>query len=355
MAQTSDRLVRAEPPPSRRASKPAGPRRSVGRAPAAEAPGAEDTPESSEPPPWSEGLRKAVPNWLRQLEAVEGKSPHTIAAYRRDVRHALDHLARAHRVRRGGGACLEPADLDTPALRAYLSFQNATGASPRTVQRRLASLRSFLRYLRRRGWIETDPAQTLRGPHAGRRLPRYVPEEEMARLLDGAWEDTPSPDRDRAVLELLYATGMRLAELVALDRQDLDLRHGTVRVMGKGHKERILVFGDATRRALEAHLAALRAKGEPAHGPLFPGRRGRLTGRTIQRIVARHLGRLARAGGHSPHVLRHSFATHMLDRGAEIRAIQELLGHASLGTTQIYTHVSVESLRRAIDAAHPRA
>jgi integrase/recombinase XerC len=148
---------------------------------------------------------------------------------------------------------------------------------------------------------------------------------------------------------------MRLSELVGLKREDIDLRRRTVRVLGKGNKERLLVFGEKTGGAVRAHLEELRGRQLPANGPLFPGRAGTLSPRTVQRVVARHLGRLVRAGGHHPHVLRHSFATHMLDRGADIRAIQELLGHASLGTTQIYTHVSIETLRREFSKAHPRA
>jgi integrase/recombinase XerC len=298
---------------------------------------------------WSRGLRHAYRNWLRQLAAVEGKSPHTVAAYGRDVAGALDRIAVVER------APLEPSGLTRARARGFLSFLNAAKQAPRTVQQKLAALRSFCRYLVDRGWLESDPTTDLRPPKASRRLPRFVPEEEIVRLLDGDWPPAANAVRDRAILELLYGTGMRVSELVGLDREDVDLRRRTVRVLGKGAKERILVFGRKTEAAVEAHLAELRWRGRTAAGPLFPGRKGRLTPRTVQRVTLRHLGRLARAGGHSPHVLRHSFATHMLDRGADIRAIQELLGHASLGTTQIYTHVSIEAMRRAFDAAHPRA
>ncbi len=299
---------------------------------------------------WSEGLRAAWENWVRSLEGVEGKSPHTVRAYADDTRDALDRLSSA------SGRAVEPRDLDEAAVRAWLSFQNARGDAPRSVNRRLAALRSFLRYLERRGWIERDPTATMRGPRQGRRLPRFLPEEELARLLDGDWEDSPRGRRDHAILELLYATGMRLSEMTGLHRDALDLRRGTVRVMGKGRKERVVLFGDKARSALESHLAALREHGSPAAGPLFPGPSGRaLSPRTVQRITDRHLRRMSRAGGHSPHALRHTFATHLLDHGADIRAIQELLGHSSLSTTQIYTHVSIETLRKGFDAAHPRA
>lgn len=302
---------------------------------------------------WSRGLRSAYDNWRRQLAAVEGKSPHTVSAYAADVRLALDRLAAAAAA--SGAGELEPGGVDEPGLRAVVALLNARGQAPRTVARRIAAFRSFCGYLRRRGWLEDDPSRALGAPRAGRRLPRFVPEEELAGLLDGSWPDTPEGRRDHAILELLYATGIRLSELVGLDREDLDLRQGCARVLGKGGKERIVVFGAAARAALERHLEALRAEGAPAAGPLFPGRRGRISPRTVQRAVGKHLARLGRSGGRSPHALRHSFATHMLDHGADLRAIQELLGHAGLGTTQIYTHVSIEALRRGFDAAHPRA
>ncbi len=313
----------------------------AGPAGSPEAPGAESA--------WSSGLASAYTNWLRQLSAVESKSPHTVRAYGDDVRGALDRMA---------GTCdapMTPLELDEPRVRAWLSFLHTSGQAPRSVNRRLAALRSFLRYLRKRGWMRADPTAELEGPRTGRRLPRFVPEEELVQLLDAPFEDSARGRRDRAILELFYGTGMRLSELVALDREDIDLRQGQVRVMGKGRKERIVLFGSKARAALSAHLEALRAEGAPAAGPLFPGRAGRLHPRTVESIVARHLRKIGRAGGRSPHALRHSFATHMLDRGADIRAIQELLGHARLGTTQIYTHVSIETLRKAFDEAHPRA
>jgi len=313
------------------------------RQPVTEAPSAGEPGEG-----WSSGLRAAYRNWTRQLSAVEEKSPLTVRAYGADVRMALA------RIRSSVSSELSPADLTGPRIRAYLSFLGASGQSSRSINRRLAALRSFLRYLRARRWLEADPTAELKAAREGRRLPRHVPEEPLVHLLDGPWEDSPRGKRDRAILELFYGTGIRLSELVGLDRESVDLRHGTLRVLGKGNKERVVVFGEKTRQALEIHLASLRGS-RPPGGPLFPGRRGRLHGRTVQRIVGRHLSRLSRAGGRSPHALRHSFATHMLDRGADLRAIQELLGHASLATTQIYTHVSIETMRKVFDATHPRA
>ncbi len=323
------------------------PRRSPGGADRGRG-GSGPAPPPGVDPLWNDGLRTAYGNWLRQLKAVEEKSPATVRAYGDDVRRAIDRFAST-------GQPPAPGDLDEPRVRAWLSFLHTSGQSPRSVERRLASLRSFLRYLRRRGWIGADPTRDLSTPRKGRRLPRFVPEEELIRVLDGPWEESARGCRDLAILEIFYDTGMRLSELVGLDREDVDLQSGQIRVLGKGRKERMVVFGEKAREAIRAHLDALRREGLPASGPLFPGRAGRLHPRTVRSIVTKHLARVGRGSGRSPHALRHSFATHMLDRGADIRAIQELLGHSRLSTTQIYTHVSIETLRKAFDEAHPRA
>ncbi|MFB3909026.1 MAG: tyrosine recombinase XerC [Candidatus Eisenbacteria bacterium] len=292
-------------------------------------------------------LAAAVENWAgRQLLEVEGKSEHTARAYRSDVRQFLSWAASR------GQSGLEAFRL--PVLRAFLSILASRRTSPRSVIRKVAALRAFGRYCQRRGLLSENPALRLVLPRAGHRLPRFIPEPELQKLLDGPWADDPRSRRDHAILELLYATGIRLSELVGLDREDVDLEGGTVRVLGKGRKERIVCFGPPAAGALREHLAAA-AAADRKGAPLFPGPNGRrIHPRTVQRRVALHLGRLARAGGTSPHALRHSFATHLLDHGAEIRAIQELLGHANLGTTQVYTHVSIEALRDAIERFHPR-
>ncbi|MCB9462849.1 MAG: tyrosine recombinase XerC [Candidatus Eisenbacteria bacterium] len=301
------------------------------------------------PPPADSELEALHERWLRQLRAVEGRSPHTVAAYGRDLVALFAETSLEY------DRPTRMEDLDESRLRVHLLRLNRAGFSPRTVQRRIASFRSFFAFAKKGGHTESDPSANLIAPKAGRTLPRFVPEDEITSLLDGEWPKGRTGARDRAILELFYATGMRLSELVALQREDIDFRRQTVRVLGKGNKERVLVFGDKAREAIEAHLDELRRDRVPTSGPLFPGRNGAISARTVQRIVGRHLGRLVRAGGRNPHVLRHSFATHMLDRGADIRAIQELLGHASLGTTQIYTHVSIETLRREFSKAHPRA
>jgi len=295
-------------------------------------------------------LSGALENWIeRQLLAVEGKSPHTASAYRRDLRLFLEWAAE-----HGKDAW---AAWRLPVLRAYMSVLTTRGTKASTVIRKVAALRSFGRYLLLRRLIGEDPASRLVLPRPGKRLPRFIPEPELARLLNGPWPGDWRALRDRAIIELLYGTGMRLSELVGLDLEDVDPRSGTARVMGKGGKERIVCFGPPAADALRAYLSATAEGGRRREGSaLLVGPSGRrLHPRTVQRRVALHLRRLARAGGTSPHALRHSFATHLLDRGAEIRAIQELLGHANLGTTQIYTHVSVEALREAVDRCHPRS
>lgn len=296
------------------------------------------------------GLAAALVNWSEgQLCAVEGKSPHTVTSYASDVRLFL-HWAAAHGHREADAWKL-------PVMRAYLSVMTTRGSKPSSIIRRVAAFRSFGRYLSRRGLIPADPASRLVLPRKSGRLPRFIPEPEIQRLLNGPWGTEERDLRDRAILEMLYGTGMRLSELVGLDREDVDLAAGTARVLGKGGKERQVCFGPPAADALRAYLNGSRSEAEKGRGAaIFTGPSGRrVHPRTVQRRVALQLGRLARAGGASPHALRHSFATHLLDHGAEIRAIQELLGHASLGTTQVYTHVSIEALREAVDRFHPRS
>jgi integrase/recombinase XerC len=307
-------------------------------------------PSNGESVPGIGGFAAALRNWSEtQLLAVEGKSPHTAAAYASDLRLFLAWAE--ERGSRGADAWV------LPVMRAYLSVLTTRGAKPSSVIRKVAALRSFGRYMARRGLIAADPASRLVLPRKGGRLPRFIPEPEIQRLLNGPWGGEARDLRDHAILEVLYGTGMRLGELVGLDRQDLDLSAGTARVLGKGGKERMVCFGPPAAEALRVYLKASRGpKARESGQAVFTGPSGkRISPRTVQRRVAGHLGRLARAGGASPHALRHSFATHLLDRGAEIRAIQELLGHASLGTTQVYTHVSIEALRDAVDRFHPRS
>jgi site-specific recombinase XerD len=255
------------------------------------------------------------------------------------------------------------ADLTAAHARLWIASQQAGGARPRSIARRRSALRRFARFLCHAGHLERDPAQRLPAPKIGRPLPTALSADRLQSRLDQAWGEAPADQRDRAICELLYGAGLRVSELTRLDLGDLDLAGGWLRVQGKGARERRVCFGEGARAALAAYLAlrpALRPPGvrvireRDAGALLLNPRGGRLTVRSVQRIVQTRLADPALGRPH-PHMLRHSFATHMLDRGADLRAIQALLGHRSLDTTQIYTHVSTAALRASFDRAHPRA
>ena len=278
-------------------------------------------------------------------------SPHTVRAYVGDVTSLLDH---AHRMQ------LESVDeLDLRTLRSWLARQHSLGASRRTLARRTSAARVFTAWALRRGHLATDPAAALTSPKPHRRLPEILRPADAAAVLDAlAEDDTVVGLRDRAVLELLYATGARVSELCGLDVDDLDESRHTVRLLGKGNKERTVPLG---RPALDA-VRAWTTRGRPlwvtaTSGPaLLLGARGnRLDPRTARRLVHARLGALPGLPDLGPHGLRHTAATHLLEAGADHRSVQELLGHATLATTQIYTHVSIERLRATYERAHPRA
>jgi len=285
----------------------------------------------------------AVAAFLEYLTVERGASAHTVRSYAADLREFSAFLARE-------GAAL--AATDARLVRAYLAWLHQRRLAKSSIARKLASVRSCCRFLARRGVMTGNPARQVRSPRLPRRLPSFLPKDESKDLLDWPVDPSEGGRRDHALLELLYATGIRVAECCDLDGDDLDPSGRTVRVLGKGNKERIVPVGDTAWAALEDYLAARR----PGRGPLFRNQRGgRLTSRSMRRIV----GRRARASGIdrrvTPHTLRHTFATHMLGEGADLRLIQELLGHSRLSTTQRYTHVSAEHLMKVYDRAHPRA
>ncbi|PYM82940.1 MAG: tyrosine recombinase XerC [Candidatus Rokuibacteriota bacterium] len=278
--------------------------------------------------------------FLRYLAVEKDASAHTIRSYRVDLEQFRAFLAG-----QGEGAFTA---VDGRAIRAYLAALHGRGLDRATVARKLAAVRSCFRFLARRGSVRRNPARQVRGPRLGRKLVSFLPLDESVALLDRA----AGTRRDQAILELLYASGLRVSELAGLDLDDVDRDAGTVRVLGKGRKERIVPFGEAAARALELYLAERGA----AAGPLFRNARGGRLGvrslHTIVRTRARAAGITRRV---SPHTLRHTFATHMLNAGADLRLIQDLLGHSRLSTTQRYTHVSADQLMRVYDAAHPRS
>ena len=291
--------------------------------------------------------------YSRHLGAERGRSVHTRRAYLGDVRHLLTFAAT-----RGID---EVGDLRIGDLRAWLGVQADAGAARSTIARRAASARTFLRWAEHTGRIPTDPSLRLVAPKRHATLPGVLRQGEATEMLDlaatRADDDDPIHVRDRAALELLYASGIRVGELAALDIDDLDLAQGVVRVMGKGAKERIVPFGAPAGRAIEAWLRVRsRLVAEHSGAALFLGRRGRrVDARQVRSAVHELLSHLPDAPDLGPHGLRHSAATHLLEGGADLRMVQEILGHASLATTQIYTHVSVDRLRRSYEQAHPRA
>jgi integrase/recombinase XerC len=293
----------------------------------------------------------ALHDFERHLRLERNRSPHTVRGYLADVTAMLDH---AHR---RGAATL--SDIDLGALRAWLAELRQVGAARSTLARRAAAVRTFTAWARTAGLIDADPGQLLASPRPHRVLPPILATDEAAALMDVERDDlSPIACRDRLVVELLYATGVRVGELAGLDIDDVDRGRRVLRVFGKGAKERTVPFGVPALRALEDWLRSGRAAlAVPASGAaLLLGARGRrIDQRTVREIVHRRLESVPGAPDLGPHGLRHSAATHLLEGGADLRAVQELLGHASLATTQIYTHVSVERLRQVYLKAHPRA
>jgi integrase/recombinase XerC len=308
------------------------------------------------------GLRRTLPDdagtavdrFERHLRLESGRSPHTVRAYVGDVVGYLDHLAKL------GGARL--GDMTLANLRGWLAISRTAGRARTTLARRSAALRTFTAWALREGLISSDPAQLLASPRAHRALPGVLRADEAAAVMEvaaaGVHPDDPVEQRDRLVVELLYATGIRVSELVGLDIDDVDHNRRVLRVMGKGAKERTVPYGVAAERALQGWLRAGRptlARQGSGAALLLGMRGGRLDVRTARRIVHARVAAVDGAPDVGPHGLRHTAATHLLDGGADLRSVQELLGHASLATTQIYTHVSVERLRQTYTQAHPRA
>ena len=329
-------------------------------------------------------MKDHLREFLDYLRLNRNAADHTCAAYDSDVSQFLA-LASAHL--RKPRAEIEPADLDLTTIRAFMAELYKQGQSRSSVARKLSALRAFVRFLRREGWIESDPAALAVSPKREIKVPAHLSVDEMSRLLEMPDTADPLGRRDRAILELFYASGLRLSELVGLDLEDVNLHGRIVRVMGKGSKERLVPFNETTKSALKTWLGdraaliksdpAALIKSDPAaliksdaarliksqvatprsrEDALFVNFRGaRLTGRSVQRLVARYVASCSTRFGISPHALRHSFATHLLERGADLRAIQELLGHVQLSTTQRYTHVNAAQLLEVYRKSHPRA
>jgi len=311
--------------------------------------------------------------FLRFIALNRNVSPHTVRAYDSDLSQFIGHAAAEADVKRRD---LAPNVLDRAAIRSFLAYLHAEGKSRSTAARKLAAIRTFLRYLRREGLIDSDPGTLIATPRRELRMPAHLSENEMSKMLDAPDDEQPLGRRDHAILELFYASGLRLSELAGLDLDDVNLSGRMVRVLGKGGKQRLVPFNTASAKALRAWLrdreqlvrngvADVRVPGSRGRDqrslsrgrrePLFLNYRGgRLTVRSIDRLVRRYAA-VTERDGVSAHALRHSFATHLLQRGADLRAIQELLGHSRLSTTQRYTHVNAAQLLAVYKKAHPRA
>jgi integrase/recombinase XerC len=299
-------------------------------------------------------MQEALAEFLRYLGLEKNASAHTVKSYREDLTQALEFFRN-----RLGNDSPRPAQLTTRLLRAYLAWLHEQKYARSTVARRLAAVRSWCRFLCRQGALDANPAEGLRGPRQDKKLPLFISRDDMARLLEAPPGDTPLGLRDRALLETLYSAGLRVSELTGLNVTDVDLEGGMATVRGKGKRERLALLGPPALAALglwlplRSQLAGSRASSQPA---LFLNKNGtRLSSRSVGRLLEKYLAQTGLDPRASPHTLRHSFATHLLDAGADIRSVQELLGHKSLGTTQIYTHVTTERLRDSYHKAHPRA
>jgi integrase/recombinase XerC len=304
------------------------------------------------------GPERYVDLFLTHLSDERNCSPHTVKAYAEDLHCLLEFLDKRNELPRF------PAHLDRLILRAFMAALNAQGLGKRSMARRLSALRSFYKFLARRKLVERSPLDGLRSPKLGRPLPKFLNETDVTNLLDSvqgrSWMDV----RDRAILELLYGAGVRVSELAGLNDQDVDLNRGLVRARGKGKKERLLPMGrkatDAVRAWILHRTRVFVGKGKSAPSgparPVFVNKFGtRLDVRSVRRLLDKRLTLVGLPLGATPHTLRHSYATHLLDRGADLRSVQELLGHASLTTTQIYTHLTPSRLKEIYQKAHPKA
>lgn len=304
-------------------------------------------------PQESFGLEKSIPRFLRYLKLERNCSDLTIKSYREDLELLYGYLSDKY----GGNP--KPGKITPLELRTYVSALHEAGYAKSSVARRLASLRSYFRFAQREGLCDSNPAKPLRNPRRERKLPHFLTGPEIGKLLSAPPKSDPFGLRDRAIFETLYSAGLRVSELVGINLSDLDLEDGLVRVRGKGKRERLAPLGSYAVKALRAWMR----KRVPAKGlskeeasAVFLNKFGkRLTTRSVGRMLEKYLKLTGLDLRTSPHTLRHSFATHLLDGGADIRSVQELLGHKSLVTTQIYTHVSTAGLRKAYEKAHPRA
>lgn len=286
-------------------------------------------------------MNRYLDKFISYLEIEKNYSPHTILNYRIDLEEFLKFAGKT-----------AVTKVDYQLLRRFLAQMRSKDYRPRTLSRKLSSLRSFFRFLQREGVVEENPASLLMSPKLEKTLPKFLDETEMLKLLEAPSADTVAGRRDRAIMETLYSTGIRVSELVGLNIDHVDMISNIAKVAGKGKKERIIPIGDKALDTIRDYLGSRKHKSNA----LFLNKNGtRLTDRSVRNIINKHIKAASLRQDISPHVMRHSFATHMLNRGADLRSVQELLGHVNLSTTQIYTHVTTDRLKEVYDKAHPRA
>jgi len=303
-------------------------------------------------------MRKSIEKYLNYLKIERNSSLHTIISYRNDLEQLLDFAA--------GEQGLEPKNvqlhsIDRLTIRLWMGELSENGIARNSIARKVAAVRSFFKYCFKRGYVEKNPAHLLIVPKKEQRLPVTVAAEEINSMMELADGKTPETQQERAILELFYSSGIRLSELVNLNVNDVDIRQRQVTVLGKGNKQRVIPIG---KKAIEAHKNHLKTRGEllteksendDKKALFIAPRGGRIYPRKVQRIIESYLAKTSEVTQKSPHTLRHSFATHMMDAGADIRMIKEFLGHNDLNSTQIYTHTSIERLQKVYSKAHPRA
>ncbi|ALA56652.1 tyrosine recombinase XerC [Nitrospira moscoviensis] len=298
-------------------------------------------------------MEGAIGAFVNFLQVERNASPETVRNYRSDLRQLASFLHQG----RPAGDSLNPDHVTAQDLRRYLHWLDRQGEKASSLARKLACLRSFYRFLVRARVVQWNPAEDIRSPKLPKALPRVLTKDDAGALMESPSGSSPLSLRDRAVLETLYSTGARVSEAVGMNVADLDAAEGLAHLRGKGRKERVVPIGDVALQAIQDYRRSLQpsARHRERSAPLFLNHRGgRLTTRSVARIVAKYSSRLA-GGAVSPHALRHSYATHLLDEGADLRSIQEMLGHASLSTTQKYTHLAADQLMAVYDRAHPRA
>lgn len=299
-------------------------------------------------------LEQGLADFLTHLGLEKNASAQTVKSYREDLSQALGFVR--EQLKKGS---VEPRDWNTRTLRAFVAWLHEQGYAKSTVARRLAAVRSFGKFLCREGTLAANPADALRGPRLDRKLPHFLTLADVQRLLAAPPDADPLGRRDRAILETIYSGGLRVSELCGLNLEDVDLGDGVLVIRGKGKKERLALLGEPAKLALTTWLAdraaVLRERKRDAVAVFLNKSGTRLTVRSVGRLLEKYLAAAGLDPRTSPHTLRHSFATHLLDAGADIRGVQELLGHKSLSTTQIYTHVSTQRLQDSYHKAHPRA